>query len=57
MTCDILPFDDKKVIYATSQYKLSNDIQANSWTPQSIENRQLRLSNIAKEAWRISQFG
>jgi len=55
--CAILPFDDKKEIYATSQYRLAQDVQANSWTPQSIENRQSRLSNTATAVWRISQYG
>lgn len=55
--CSTLPFDDKKAIYATSQYRLSLDIQANSWTPQSIENRQSRLANTATAVWRIPQFG
>lgn len=56
-TCSNLSFHDKKAVYATSQYKLSLEVQANSWTPQSIENRQNRLANIATSVWRISQFG
>lgn len=54
--CAVSPFEDKKTIYKTSQYRLSQDIQANSWTPQTIENRQLRLSNIATAVWKISQY-
>lgn len=54
--CSNLPFNDKKAIYATSQYRLTLDVQANSWTPQSIENRQNRLANTATAVWRIAQF-
>lgn len=54
--CEALPFDDKKVIYATSQYELSKEINSNSWTPNSIDIRQERLANYATAVWRISQY-
>ncbi|MFK7900844.1 MAG: DUF262 domain-containing protein [Cyclobacteriaceae bacterium] len=54
--CEILPFEDKKAIYATSQYQLSKEIRSNSWTPNSIDLRQERLANYASTVWRISQY-
>lgn len=54
--CETLPFEDKKEIFSTSQYKLSQEIQSNTWTPNSIEIRQARLANYASSIWRISQY-
>lgn len=54
--CEILPFPDKKIVFATSQYKLSREIQSNTWSPNSIDLRQDRLANYASSIWRISQF-
>ncbi len=44
-SCESLPFQDKKEIFATSQYKLSTEIQSNTWSPNSIDIRQDRLAN------------
>lgn len=55
--CSTLPFNDKKVIYHTSQYQMSQDINADSWTPQSIDNRQRRMANLSTAVWRIAQLG
>lgn len=54
--CEISPFPDKKVIFSSSQYKLSKEIQSNTWSPNSIDLRQDRLANYASSIWRISQF-
>lgn len=54
--CEILPFPDKKIVFATSQYELSREIQSNTWSPNSIDLRQDRLANYASSIWRISQF-
>ena len=51
--CETLPFEEKKKIYATSQYKLSRDIQSNTWSPNSIDIQQDRLANYASSIWRI----
>lgn len=55
-TCETLPFSEKKAIYATSQYKLTQEIVSNIWSPNSIDLRQDRLANYASSTWRISQF-
>ena len=54
--CETLPFDDKKSIYQTSQYEITKQIQANEWTPNTIDRRQDRLADYASSIWRISQY-
>ncbi|MGB3588757.1 MAG: DUF262 domain-containing HNH endonuclease family protein [Tunicatimonas sp.] len=54
--CEVLPFDDKKAIYQTSQYEMTKQIQANEWTPNTIDRRQSRLANCASSIWKISQY-
>lgn len=54
--CDTLSFEEKKKIYKTSQYRLSNEIESNTWTPSSIDLRQQKLANYASSIWRISQY-
>lgn len=54
--CEVLPFDDKKKIYYTSQYELAKEINSDSWTPNSIDIRQERLAKYATSIWRISQY-
>lgn len=54
--CEILPFDEKKEIYAQSQYVLSQEITSDTWTPNSIDIRQDRLAKYATSVWRISQL-
>ena len=55
-TCETLPFDEKKKVYATSQYALSREIKSNIWSPNSLDIRQDRLANYASSIWRISQY-
>ena len=55
-TCEILPFQQKKAIYHTSQYEISKQIVSNDWTPKSIDIRQEKLANYASSIWRISQY-
>lgn len=54
--CEALPFDEKREIYARSQYELSKQINNSDWTPNSIDRRQLDLANQATAVWRISQY-
>ncbi len=54
--CEVLPFDDKKAIYSTSNYELSKSITSDSWNPSSIDIRQEKLANYASSIWRISQY-
>ena len=54
--CEALPFDQKKVIYQTSQYEITKQINYNDWTPNAIERRQENLAQQATSVWRISQL-
>lgn len=54
--CADLQFDQKKPIYATSQYEMTKNITSDSWTPTSIERRQDRLASNATAVWRISYY-
>lgn len=54
--CDILPFADKKEIFHTSQYEMTNGISNPNWTPNSIDSRQEWLGVQASAVWRISQL-
>ncbi len=54
--CETLPFNEKKELYQTSQYALTTEINSNDWTPNSIDDRQEKLSGYASSIWRISQY-
>ena len=54
--CGNKNFAEKKSIYQTSQYALSNQITADEWTPNTLENRQARLADTATSVWRVSQL-
>ena len=54
--CDTLSFEDKKKIFAKSQYLLSQKINANTWSPNSMDIRQEQFANYASSIWRISQY-
>ena len=48
-------FDEKRVIYQTSNYKLSNQtITSDNWIPKSIVDRQKELANRALTVWKIN---
>ena len=55
-SCETLPFIDKQVIFKTSQYKMTKQINYSDWTPNSIDKRQEDLASMASSVWRISQF-
>lgn len=46
-------FEDKKKVYATSKYAITNTIQSMNWTSQAIKNRQAHLAKIATSVWQI----
>ena len=54
--CGTKNFDQKKLIYHTSQYQLSKQIVASEWTPNTLDNRQVRLSDYASASWRLPYF-
>ena len=46
------PFDDKKQVFAASEYHLTQEIATELvWGPAEIEKRQDRMSELAIEAW------
>ena len=55
-SCGSLSFDEKKPIYTTSQYKMTQGINSNNWVPKSIDIRQEKLADLATSIWRISQL-
>ena len=54
--CGTKNFDAKKVIYTTSQYEMSKQIVSAVWTPNTLDNRQTRLSDYASTSWRLPYF-
>ena len=46
-------FEEKKEIYANSQYALSRKIAASEWTPKMIHHRQARIASVACGIWKI----
>ena len=48
------PFDAKKRSFATSQYRLTQDIaQSDDWNKEGIAQRQRKLANLALAVWRF----
>ena len=48
-------FAEKKIIYKTSNYKLSNQtINAENWNPKSLVDRQRELANRALTVWKVN---
>ena len=46
-------FKDKVKIYLASNYKISNGIKSEEWTPDALRNRQQKLAKIASFIWRL----
>ena len=46
-------FIEKKTIYASSKYVLTNSIDTPDWTPQNIKYRQSHLAKLASSVWKI----
>ncbi|MCK5319821.1 DUF262 domain-containing protein [Candidatus Parcubacteria bacterium] len=46
-------FKHKKKIYLNSEYKISNEIKNEEWTPDVLQNRQKKLAKIACSVWRL----
>ena len=47
-------FDEKKEVYAQSQYQLSQQITQAEWTPNTLKKRQQQMANYAAAIWKIS---
>jgi len=54
--CGNKSFTEKKRVYASSQYVMAKQITANEWTPNSMDNRQSKLSDSASSIWRLPYF-
>lgn len=54
--CSARNFEAKKAVYHTSQYEMSKQIVAAEWTPNTLDNRQTRLSEYASAVWRLPYF-
>jgi uncharacterized protein with ParB-like and HNH nuclease domain len=54
--CGTKNFEAKKTIYQTSQYAMAKQIVAPDWTPNTLDNRQTRLSDYATTSWRLPYF-
>jgi hypothetical protein len=54
--CGTKSFEVKKTIYHTSQYEITKQIVTPDWTPNTLDNRQTRLSNYATTSWRLPYF-
>ena len=46
-------FEHKKAIYATSKYVLTKTLNQNSWTPNTVKQRQAQLARVATSIWKI----
>jgi len=46
-------FEHKKTIYATSKYALTKLLTQNSWTPNTVKQRQAQMAKIATSIWKI----
>lgn len=46
-------FEEKKEIYANSQYALSRKIEVTEWTPKMIHHRQAWIASVACGIWKI----
>lgn len=47
-------FTEKKVVYNTSKFKLTQIIDGDEWTPNTIKHRQSQLAKLASSIWKIS---
>ena len=48
-----LPFDQKKEVYETSKYTLTNSLPYSSWLPATVKQRQAHLARLATAVWKI----
>lgn len=46
-------FEHKREIYLNSEYKISNEIKSEEWTPDALRNRQKKLARFACSIWRL----
>ena len=44
---------EKKALYQSSKYTLSNEFNFDSWNPTKLKSRQSKLVKYAKQIWRL----
>jgi len=54
--CGNKNFTEKKTIYASSQYVMARQINSHEWTPNTLEDRQSKLSDYATAVWRLPYY-
>jgi hypothetical protein len=54
--CGSKKFEEKKIIYQSSQYEMSKQIKASDWTPNTLDIRQVKLADCATSIWRLPYF-
>lgn len=54
--CGNKNFEEKKVIYQTSQYTMPKQITSIDWTPNTLEIRQNKLADYASAVWRLPYY-
>jgi hypothetical protein len=54
--CSTRSFNDKKTIYMTSQYIMTQQVTANEWTPNTLDLRQNKFADHASAIWRLPYF-
>lgn len=47
-------YPEKQAVYSRSQYKLTQSIDTEEWTPSSIERRQREMAKYATAIWRLT---
>ena len=47
-------FDENKSIYSSSKYRITNEIDFNSWIPNAVKQRQAHLAKIASAVWKVA---
>jgi len=54
MANTICSSDDKKAIYRSSAFKMTQEIAGyEEWSPVTLQKRQERLAKLAAQIWRI----
>ena len=54
--CGSKNFDDKKIIYKSSQYEMTKKIDYHVWTPNTLDFRQEKLADYATAVWRLPYY-
>lgn len=52
--CENKSIHEKREIYKTSKYKLSQEFTYDEWKPEKVKHRQAKLAKYAKAIWRLN---